>query len=486
MIGEESVTSIILANTIMGICGLKDRKIIWANDKFLEIFGYSRDEAINKSTIDFFPDQEAFRRFGVRAYLDNIHRGTALDEEGEFVRRDGAHIWCRVVGRGVRDADLDSVWLLEDLTEKMRSDASLKKKESQYEQLLAGINDWVWEIDADGKIRYSNAAANNAIGRRPSEIIGTTIYDLMSEPEGRRVREAVSQFVARKTAVSNFSCAVKHADGRDVFLEINGKPILDDKGVVCGYQGVARDISDRLRAAALERDYEKALRRGLISVANAMSLTIELRDPYTYGHQSRTARLARDIGAVMGMTRPETRNLEIGALVHDIGKVAIPSEILSRPGRLSPEETALIRTHVTIGHRIIKDVNLPAPIPDMVLQHHERLDGSGYPNGLSGEEILLESRILSVSDVVEAMSAHRPYRPAIGIDAGLDEVDSAKGRLYDPDVVSACRSVLAANKNILTDSEQVGRRIRDWWQPGATGSDESLWRAETGLARGGN
>jgi HD-GYP domain-containing protein (c-di-GMP phosphodiesterase class II) len=166
-----------------------------------------------------------------------------------------------------------------------------------------------------------------------------------------------------------------------------------------------------------------------------------LRDPYTSGHQQRVAKLAVAIATKLSLPANEIHGLYLAGIVHDVGKINIPAEILNKPGKLSKPEFQLIQGHVQAGYDIIKGVDFPWPIAEMIRQHHERLDGSGYPQGLKADEILKEAKILAVADVVEAMMSHRPYRPALGLDAALSEIEKNKSRLYDPKVVDACHQV---------------------------------------------
>jgi len=179
-------------------------------------------------------------------------------------------------------------------------------------------------------------------------------------------------------------------------------------------------------------------RRMLEQTIQAIALTIEKRDPYTAGHQVRVSQLAAAIAGEMRLDADRLDGLRLGGMIHDIGKIYLPAEILSRPGRLSDAEFALIKTHSEVGSEIVANVEFPWPVAQLILQHHERLDGSGYPHGVRGDAMLLEARILAVADVVEAMASHRPYRAALGIDKALEEVGRGRGRLYDPDVVDVC------------------------------------------------
>ncbi|MCK4863348.1 MAG: HD domain-containing protein, partial [Dehalococcoidales bacterium] len=188
------------------------------------------------------------------------------------------------------------------------------------------------------------------------------------------------------------------------------------------------------------------LQKAMEGVIHAVSLVVETRDPYTAGHQRRVAELSRAIAKEMGLSEWQQMGIHVAGLLHDVGKVAVPSEILSKPGKISETEFSIIKNHCQVGYEILQRIDFPWPVTKAVLQHHERLDGSGYPEGLAGEDIILEARILGVADVVEAMSSHRPYRPAIGLDSALQEISQASGILYDIEVVDACLSLLKKNQ----------------------------------------
>jgi len=217
------------------------------------------------------------------------------------------------------------------------------------------------------------------------------------------------------------------------------------------------EINNRLNIVNMEmtiikrtKEVQKAMKRlekitdGII---HAISLTVETRDPYTAGHQQRVADLARAISIEMALPEDQVESIRLAGLIHDLGKIAVPSEILSKPGKLTDIEFSLMRIHPQAAYDILKDIDFPWPLSVIVLQHHERLDGSGYPQGLKGKDgILLEARILAVADVFEAMASHRPYRPALGKEKALDELRRGKGASYDPKVVDACISVISSGE----------------------------------------
>ena len=204
-----------------------------------------------------------------------------------------------------------------------------------------------------------------------------------------------------------------------------------------------------VRARVEQRKSADRLAKALEDTIQAIATTIEARDPYTAGHQQRVSQLASAIACEMGLDDAQVTGVQRGAAIHDIGKIYIPAEILNRPGRLSDIEFALIKPHSQVGYNIVKDIDFPWPIAAMILQHHERLDGSGYPSGLKGDAIVLEARVLAVADVVEAMMNHRPYRPALGVESAIEEIDRNSGRLFDPTVVDACIRLLRSGRSFV-------------------------------------
>ena len=196
------------------------------------------------------------------------------------------------------------------------------------------------------------------------------------------------------------------------------------------------------RTAELQRQLQKT-QRLLDSTIFTMVKMVELRDPYTAGHQQRVAQLARAIAVELELPPDQINGTHMIAMIHDIGKIALPAELLSKPGRLLPIEKDLIQTHPSVGAQIVEAIEFPWPVGEIILQHHERLDGSGYPRGLSGDQLTLEARILAVADVVEAMSSHRPYRAACGLDQALEEISQGSGRLYDPQAAEVCIRLFA-------------------------------------------
>lgn len=233
-----------------------------------------------------------------------------------------------------------------------------------------------------------------------------------------------------------------YRDGSRVLVETLKTPFYDHQGVLKGLIGVSRDITERMQAERERNEHAEQLEQALVQTIQAVAVAMEKRDPYTSGHQQRVALVAEKIAIEMGLDEDVIEGLRLGASIHDIGKIYVPAEILTRPGKITDNEFEIIKTHSMVGWEIMKDINFPWPVSDMILQHHERLDGSGYPNGIKGDEIILEARIIAVADVVEAMASHRPYRAGLGMGEAIKEIKAHAGTSYDADVVAACVSLV--------------------------------------------
>ena len=290
-------------------------------------------------------------------------------------------------------------------------------------------------LDTAGRIVRSNERLAEVMGHQVTECLGHSVSHIAPElwtrlegPVTTVIDTGLPAEVDEPLVVVGRGSATPQAWLTTVYPVTVGSRVI-------GAGLVLVDITERQEA-------ENAQRRLNAAVVDALGATVEKRDPYTAGHQRGVGVIAAAVAGRLGCSADVIAEIELGSRVHDVGKVAVPVDILSRPGRLSPAELALVREHVTIGYEILTSAGFSGLVPEIALRHHERLDGSGYPDGLSGSDIGLAVRIVSVADVVEAMAAHRPYRPGLGAAAALDEITSGRGRLYDPDVVEAtCRLV---------------------------------------------
>jgi HD-GYP domain-containing protein (c-di-GMP phosphodiesterase class II) len=229
-----------------------------------------------------------------------------------------------------------------------------------------------------------------------------------------------------------------HKNGSTIWTENKFQLIRDEHGRATGFIGWGRDVSERRKAEETLELSLSRLEKTVDGAIAAMATVIEMRDPYTAGHQQRVAMIAGAIAREMALPDDLVKGVEITGKIHDIGKIYVPMEILSKPGILNPIERQIIQTHARGSYDVLKSIDFPWPVAQTALQHHERLDGSGYPQGLKENEIMLEAKILMVADVVEAMASHRPYRASRGLEAALDEISKNRGVLYDPNVVDCC------------------------------------------------
>jgi PAS domain S-box-containing protein len=290
-------------------------------------------------------------------------------------------------------------------------------------------------IVQDGKLRYTNDTTIIYSGYSSEELIGQR-SEILVHPEDREMlRIKIREMLLRKD-VSPCEFRVVTKDGRIKWILQIFSPIMHEgKPAILGN---AIDITERKQAGEQLKQSLEQLRRAVETTIQVLALAVETRDPYTAGHQQRTTNLARAIATEMGLPTEKIEGIRMAGHIHDIGKISVPAEILSKPTKLTEIELSLIQEHAQHGYDILKDVVSAWPLAEMVYQHHERMDGSGYPRRLKGEEILIEARILAVADVVESMASNRPYRPSLGIDAALEEIEKNSGTLYDNTVADAC------------------------------------------------
>ena len=334
------------------------------------------------------------------------------------------------------------------------SKRALQESEEKYRLLVETIVEGILIIDFTGRVLFANKALADMIGyATPQEGINKNVFDFIA-PEHKQ--QAVGDLSRLYKGEWGFLVAYK-------VLKKNGEPFwVEVLGRNMAYEGknaglmVLRDITERKhmeeeiksakenleikvkeRTSELKSSLEK-VERLLKETVEALSTAVEAKDPYTAGHQKNVAKLACAIIAEMGFTKERIDGMHIAAIVHDIGKIHIPAEILTKPGKLTETETQLINTHPKYGYDILHGIEFPWPIAEIVIQHHERVDGSGYPLGLSGNKICLEAKVLAVADTVESMATSRPYRASLGLRKALEEISSKQGILYDPNIVKTC------------------------------------------------
>ncbi len=323
-------------------------------------------------------------------------------------------------------------------------------EKNNYHHVFEQIDDGYWEVNLAGVTTYCNEAMARISGYSVGEMIGLS-YTAYMEPNVqhevyRHFNSVYRGEAEKKTMLYN----IVRKDKQSRLVEISVSPMKSPDGKPIGFRGIMRDITDRQRDMDLQESFNM-MRKALGQTVQALSLAVEVRDPYTAGHHRRVSDLARSIATTMGMSREAIDGIRIAGSILDIGKISIPSEILSKPAKLTDIEYRIIQTHPQMGYDILKNIDFPWPVAMGVYQHHERINGSGYPRGLKGNEMILEAKILAVADVVEAMSSYRPYRRAIGIDDALEEIRKNRGILYDPEVTDACLGLFKSGSYILKD-----------------------------------
>ncbi|KJS81761.1 MAG: hypothetical protein JM58_16145 [Peptococcaceae bacterium BICA1-8] len=312
--------------------------------------------------------------------------------------------------------------------------------ESTIQKIIDSLPFYVILIDKDHRILLANKAVQNTLGIAPETLIGGFCPKIIHDSECAIPECPLEEAVEKDMGVEREYYDTRYGRWLSSAIYPTEIKTLDNKTI---FFHMTRDITDRIEA---EQKMEKSLvqlQRTTESVIKAITITMDKRDPYTAGHQQRVTRLAEEISKEMELSPEQIKNVHIASLIHDIGKIAVPIEILSKPGKISSHEFNIIKEHPLIGYEIIKEIEFPGPVSKIILQHHERIDGSGYPYGLKNDEIILEANILSVADVVEAMSSHRPYRHALGKEKAFEELKLKRGILYDKDVVDACLQVFA-------------------------------------------
>jgi PAS domain S-box-containing protein/putative nucleotidyltransferase with HDIG domain len=407
------------------------------NNAFEEHTGLKKKDVLGRRITEIIPgfEKSTFDFIGV-------HGRVALT--GEAVRfeqyQEGLQRWYSVFVYSPKKGYFVSIF--SDITERKQHDNEIKELGLRSQRILNAAGEGIYGLNVDGQITFINPAAAKMLGYDNQELIGKGSHDTF-----HHTRSDGSPFKEEDCPIyKSFKDGIAHYQDSDFFIRKDGTSIpveytsspVADSGKVIGGVVAFSDITERRRVEEeLQRTLE-SLRKALGTTIQVMVSAIEVRDPYTAGHQIRVTNLARAIATEMGLSQDSIEAIRMASPIHDIGKLSIPAEILSKPTKLTNIEFSLIKEHARTGYEMLKDVESPWPLAEIVYQHHERMNGSGYPRSLKGDEILMEARILTVADVVEAMASHRPYRPGLGINAALNEIEKNRGIFYDNAVADAC------------------------------------------------
>jgi PAS domain S-box-containing protein/putative nucleotidyltransferase with HDIG domain len=423
-------------------------RLLRVNRRILEVGGYSPDELIGKSfdQLFMFGSDDITRMASVFAPVLAGLDSPPLELEVETKFGDKLVLEARVSPLKKIDEVIGSIAVIRDITDRKHAEEALKESEQRYRLLAENVTDVIWVTDVNLRPTYVSPSIERMLGYGAHESLFRGLEEALDPSSAHKVRDIVARLTATEKTEERGSAELNHPvelglrrrDGSTLWVDTTVTVMRDPDGRPVQFLGVLRDVTERKRAEEqVQQGYQK-LEQALEGTIQAIRTMVDARDRYTAGHQLRVTELACAIAEAMGLPKDRVHAVHVAGLLHDVGKMLLPTELLTKPGRLNDIEFAMVRTHAKAGYNILKSIDFPWPIAKTVLQHHERMDGSGYPDGVRGEEILMEARILAVADVVEAMSSHRPYRPALGLDQALDEVVKNSGVLYDPRVVDAC------------------------------------------------
>jgi PAS domain S-box-containing protein/putative nucleotidyltransferase with HDIG domain len=408
-----------------------------ANEQACLALGYTREEFLTLTVPEINP-VVAGRSW--KETMEELRRSGFLIRESQHRRKDGSIIPVEINSNYIR-LDRDYVLtVVRDITERKQAEKALRESAEQYRILTNTAMDGFLKLDLEGHILDVNKVYCDFIDYSKEELLKMTIGDI----EAKETPDKVKKHLKKVTDVGSdrFESFLRRKDGRIIDVEIS-LTSLPQSGHILVF---VRDITDRKQAEEeLTRSYQQ-MQEMLDTAVNALASTVEMKDQYTAGHQPRVTQLACAIAEEMGFSKERIEGIRMAGLIHDIGKIMVPAEILNKPGPLTEIQYEMVKMHPRAGYEILKDIKFPWPVAQMVLQHHELMDGSGYPEGLAGEKIMVEARILTVANVIEAMVSHRPYRAAFNIKEALAEILKNKGTLYDPVVVDACRKIFTENR----------------------------------------
>jgi PAS domain S-box-containing protein/putative nucleotidyltransferase with HDIG domain len=413
-----------------------------------QLYGIKASEAVGKKLFDVIEIVEI-------SPSEIAERVKKLETQGFYQdevlhRTRYAEVWVNVSVQAIEDSEKRYGWvaLATDITERKQAEKRLYESEKRYRLLAENAADVIWTVDMNMRLTYISPSVTHLLGYSVQEAMAKPMEEVFTPASF----EAAMKALAEELAIENMEpkdllrsrtleLELYCRDGSIAPVEINCSFLREPDGRPTEIFVIARGISERKQAEEEAKRSNERLVNAMENTIQAMAMIVEMRDPHTAGHQRRVTQLACAIAKEIGLSEDQITGLRLAGLIHDIGKVRIPAEILTNPNGLSEAEFNIIKTHPLVGYEILKTIDLPWPIAQIVHQHHERIDGSGYPSGVSGDDIILEARVLAVADVVEAIASHRPYRPALGIDKALDEISQQSGVLYDPKVVNACLKV---------------------------------------------
>lgn len=412
--------------------------IVAVNDGYCALVGRPRRELLGRSPLDFTHPEDRAVSVAALAELSGIPPG-GRQVEKRYLRPDGRVVWVRVTGARLprQERVLSHVVDISDLV--LARDQAVAS-ERRLRALIEHSADIIAVLDDQARLVDANPAGQRLLGWKVEDKVGSDLVKLIHPDDLPTFAQAMAEIYAHEGIHPPVTFRMATPEGTWVYLDTIANNQLDDPAIA----GVVVNAHDNTQTV----QHLQMIETNLEQLVDALARASEYRDPYTAGHQLKAAQLSRKIAEHLQLSEDQVKGIELGAHLHDIGKIAIPSEILAKPGRLSPAEYELVKVHPQVGYNILSGIEFPWPIADIARHHHERLDGSGYPDGLKGEAISLEARIVAVADVIDAMASHRPYRPGLGIEAARQEIRKNRCRLYDPAIVDAALAVTIPDRSI--------------------------------------
>ena len=420
--------------------------ILDINNAALKTLGYKKGELVGKPLQTVFAPESLPKLEQLIAQWKKT--GSIKDQEMCILTKDGTKRTVLLSTGAVRDEDgkiAYGVSVQRDITEHKWVEEALQKTEEHLRIFVEGASDGCIYVDQDGIILFANERMKGILADPHPE--GKPLSAFFDEENQKILAQHLKARWEGKGTI--YEIVLTDAEGRRHNLMVSGTPYHDKQGVIQGAFGIYHDVTQERETAKILSEHKEALKNSFFGTTEALSKVIEDRDPYTSGHSIGVAGLAEAITRVMGFSEDQITGIYIAGVLHDIGKMAVPVEILVKPGRLTDMEMSLIKMHPQAGYEILKGIDFPWPVAQVTLQHHERMDGSGYPQGLRGDEIIQEARILAVADVVDAMTHHRPYRPAFSLQNAMQEIKEGRGSVYDSQVVDACLEVLEGKQSFI-------------------------------------
>jgi PAS domain S-box-containing protein/putative nucleotidyltransferase with HDIG domain len=407
----------------------------FVNKRMADMLGYEPEDIVGQRH-DFFMFPEDLSDLEEKA--SRRRQGIAEEYERRFRHKDGSTLWVHASASPILDGEgrfQGSFAMFTDITEARRVEQALLESEAKYRSIFDNAPEGIFQSTPDGRYLSANPALARIHGfsspREMVESVTDIAHQLYVDPSRRA---ELKRLMEKEGVARNFEIMMRRKDLSLHWVSVTSRAIRDASGAVLYYEGTLEDITSRKFAEEGLRE----LKNTLAGALGAMSSLVETREPGIAGHHKRVSAIAGAVAGEMGFAANTIESIRTAGIIHDVGKISIPVEILSKPTELSEAEYNLVKSHPRFGYTLLKDSQLPYPVAQIIHQHHERFNGSGYPLGLKGKEILLEARILAVADVVEAITSSRPYRPAHSIDAALDELRRNRAILYDAEAVDAC------------------------------------------------